>query len=115
MEVPCFQLVLHARIKRWGSPHPLKNDNSIRFLSNDGPDPLKIHKAIKPAFKVGPSLAHQRNAIKMEFRWQANDDPLLVVFGSPLTSSTEKAHTKKNVFRVVGPPQTKRFGSAHEC
>ena len=28
------------------------------FLSNTGPDPLKNHKATKPAFNVGPSSAH---------------------------------------------------------
>ena len=40
-----------------------KNHKNIVFLSNTGPDPLKNHKATKPAFNVGPSWAHQRNAI----------------------------------------------------
>ena len=53
---------------------PLKNHKNIEFLSNTGPDPLKI----KPAFNVGPSSAHQR----MVFRWRAGDGPILVVFGS---------------------------------
>ena len=44
-------------------PSPLKNRKIIGFLSNTGSDPLEIHKAIKPAFKVGPSSARQRNAI----------------------------------------------------
>ena len=36
-------------------PPPLKNHKNIGFLSNTGPDLLKIHKATKPAFNVGPS------------------------------------------------------------
>ena len=47
-----------------GPDHPLKNHENIAFLSNTGPDPLKNHKATKPAFNVGLSSAHQRNAIK---------------------------------------------------
>ena len=37
----------------------------IGFLSNTGPDPLKITKlpSQQPAFKVGPSLVRQPNAI----------------------------------------------------
>ena len=42
---------------------PLENHKNIGFLSNTGPDPLKNHKATKPAFNVGPSSAFQRNAI----------------------------------------------------
>ena len=38
------------------TPPPPKN---IGFLSNTGPDPLKNHKAAKPAFNVGPSSARQ--------------------------------------------------------
>ena len=34
--------------------HTLKNHKNIGFLSNTGPDPLKNHKATKPAFNVGP-------------------------------------------------------------
>ena len=52
---------------------PPENHTAIRFFSNTGPDPLQNHKAAKPAFKVGPSLARQRNAISMAFRWRAND------------------------------------------
>ena len=50
-------------------PHPLKNHKNIGVLSNTGTHPLNKHKAAKPAFNVGPSLA-QGNT----FRW------LLVVF-----------------------------------
>ena len=42
---------------------PLKNHKNNGFLSNTGPNPLKINKATKPAFSVGPSLARQRNVI----------------------------------------------------
>ena len=56
---------------------------------------LENHKATKPAFNVEPSSAHQRNTILMEFRWRANDDPLIVVFGSSLSSSTKKTTYKK--------------------
>ena len=43
----------------WGggvpdTPPPEKSQN-IGFLSNTSPDPLKNHKATKPAFTVGPS------------------------------------------------------------
>ena len=41
----------------------LENNKKIGFLSNNGPDPLKNHKATKPAFNVGPSLARHQNAI----------------------------------------------------
>ena len=39
------------------------NHKNIGFLSKTGPDPLKNHKATKPAFNVGQSSAHQRNTI----------------------------------------------------
>ena len=37
-------------------PHsPSETSQNISFLSNTGPDPLKISKASKPEFNVGPS------------------------------------------------------------
>ena len=36
---------------------PPENSQNKGFLSNAGPDPLKNHEAIKPAFNVGPSSA----------------------------------------------------------
>ena len=49
---------------RTGSgPPPPKKSQNIAFLSSTGPDPLKNHKAAKPAFNVWPSSARQRNAI----------------------------------------------------
>ena len=55
---------------------------NIGFLSNTGPDPLKNQKATKPALNVGPSLVRKWNAIYMKLCWWANDDQLLMVFGS---------------------------------
>ena len=37
-----------------GGPNPLQNNKNIGFLCNTGPDPMKKHKATKPAFNVGP-------------------------------------------------------------
>ena len=49
---------------RGSRPHPPSiNHKNIGFLSNTSLDPLKNHKATKPASHVGPPLAHQRNAI----------------------------------------------------
>ena len=86
-------------------PPPPEKSRKYRFLSNSSPNPLKNHKATKPTFNVGPSLARQRNAIEMVFCWWANDDgPVLVVFGSP--------QKKKKL--IVGPPLKKLSGFAHE-
>ena len=73
---------VHAQIQRGGqgirTPPSLKNHKNIGFLSKTGPDPLKNHKATKPAFNVGLSSARQRNAIKMTFRWRVNYGPLIL-------------------------------------
>ena len=55
----------HERIQGGGggTGSPRKKQKNIGFLCNIGPDPLKNHKAAKPAFNVGPSSARQRNAI----------------------------------------------------
>ena len=66
------------------SPPLLKNQNTIGFPSNTGPDPQKNHKVTKPAFNFGPSYLRQA------FRWRADVGPLMVVFGSSLPSSTKK-------------------------
>ena len=57
-------------VTAWADPEggqgyrtPLKNHKNIGFLSYTGPGTLKNHKATKPVFNVGPSLARQRNAI----------------------------------------------------
>ena len=88
---------MHARIQRGGggsAPFP-ENHKTIGFLSKSGPDPLKNHKAIKPAFNVSPSSARQQNAIQMAFRWRADGSPLIVVFGSSLPSLTKKEKKEK--------------------
>ena len=48
--------------QRVGTPYP-KNHKNKGFLCNTDLDPLKNHKATKPALNVGPSSARQRNAI----------------------------------------------------
>ena len=54
----------YARIKKEGGRGSGQNHKfSIEFLSNTSRYPLKIHKATKSAFNVGPSSARQRNAI----------------------------------------------------
>ena len=58
-----------------GSGLPQKNHKNVGFLSNTGPDPLKKHKAVKPAFNARPSSARQRNTIYRAFRWRANNGP----------------------------------------
>ena len=65
------------------TPPPLKNHRNIG-LSNSGPDPLKKHKATKPALNVGP----------LAFRWRADVGPHIVVFGSFLLSTTRKKTSK---------------------
>ena len=59
-------------------PDPLKDHKNIGFLCNTGP-------ATKPAFSVVPPAARLLNVIYMEFRWRADDGPLIVVFGSSLS------------------------------
>ena len=66
----------------------LKNHKHKGFLRNTGPDPLTIDKATKPAFIVGPS----------SLRWRADDDPLLVLFGSSLPS--QKKEKKRNKIKI---------------
>ena len=64
----CFYKFIFMRGSRGGdrgSGPPLKNHKNIGFLSNTGPDPLKITKISSQHSMLGhgPSLAHQRNAI----------------------------------------------------
>ena len=51
-----------------GSGHP--NHKNIGFLNN-GPDPLNKHKATKPTFNVGPSLA---------LKWRSAGGPMMARF-----------------------------------
>ena len=68
-------------------PSPEKSQN-IGFLCKTGPDPLKNHKATKPAFNVGPFIA---------------------AFESSISTSTKKTVIK------FGHPLTKLSRSTHEC
>ena len=55
-----------------GSGLSLKNHKNIGVQSNTGPDPLKNHKAFKPAFNVGSTSARS----KAPFIWvQSNTGP----------------------------------------
>ena len=65
-------MLYHARIQRG-----LKNHKNKGFLGNNGPDPLKNHKATKPAFNVGPSSARLRNAKCVS--WWVDNGPLTVL------------------------------------
>ena len=63
---------LEALTQSWADPEgvqgvltPLKNHKNIACLSNTGSDPLKNHKATKPAFIVGPLSARKPNARRL--------------------------------------------------
>ena len=86
-------------------PYCLKN---IGFLCKTCADPLKNHKATKPAFNVGPSSALQRNAISMSFRWRADDGLIKEVF----EFSTPPQSIKKINIKFE-PPLKKLSGSLH--
>ena len=72
-------------------PPPLKNPKNIGFHRNPGPDPLKNHKA----FNFGLTSACQQNAILMAFCWRADNDPLIVVFGTSSTYQLKKRKKKR--------------------
>ena len=44
---------------------PMRNRNTIGFLSNTGSEPTNTRKATKSAFNVGPQSADERNAISI--------------------------------------------------
>ena len=73
-----------------GGPDPLKNNKNIGFISKTVPKPLKNHKVTKPGHSV---LGHPRQASEtpFKFRWQANDDPLIVVLGSSYQLNLKKS------------------------
>ena len=105
----------HGRIQRGKAggpdlpPPPPRNHKAIGCLSNTGPDPLKNHKATKPALTVRSSSACQRNSIP--FKWLFAFWPALS--GNWILSTPPPPlQLKKDVVRV-GPPLTKLSGSAH--
>ena len=77
-----------------GSGPPLKNYKNIGFLSNTGPDPLKITKLSSQH----SMLSHYRHASETPFKWRLAGGlmmaSLIVVFGSSFLSSTKKTLSK---------------------
>ena len=74
------------------TPHPSENHKNIGFLRNSGLDPLKNHKAAKPAIKVGPSSARQQ----MAFRRRDDDGPIIVVWYLDPTSPHQLKNLSKS-------------------
>ena len=71
------------------SPDPFKNHKNIGFLNKTGLDPQKITKLPSQHSIFGHNRhASETPGLKMAFRWRADDGPLMVVFGSPIPSST---------------------------
>ena len=64
----------HVRIQRvgQGSGLPLENYKNIGFLSNTGPDPLKITKLPIQLSMLG----HHRPASQMPFKWRFAGGPM---------------------------------------
>ena len=56
-----------------GDPDPLENYKNIGFLSNTGPDPLKITKLQSQHLMMG----HQRPASETPFKWRFAGGPLM--------------------------------------
>ena len=81
-----------------GPPLPLLNHKALRFLSDTGPDPLKNHKATRPAFNVWAIIG-----------------PLLVVVGLSLPSPTKKSFQSwtpsDNTFGIRACYYTDYYGS----
>ena len=89
--IPCADLEGGGQ----GSGTLLENYKNIGFLSNTGPFPLKITKLPIQHSMLGHHRPRQRNAIQMAFCWRAVKGPLIVVFGSILSSSNYKKERKK--------------------
>ena len=62
-----FAFIIVMRRSRVGTgvldSSTLENHKNIGFLISTGPDPIKTHKAIKPAFNDGLSSARHLNGI----------------------------------------------------
>ena len=94
-------------------PDPLKNHKNIGFLAILVRSPGTMEKSPSQHSMLGPSLACQQNAIKMAFRWWADDCPLIVVFGFSYPSTTKKTNRKRNNIVLSWTP-SKKSRSAHE-
>ena len=91
---------------------PMKNHKNIGFLKKTGQDPLKNHKATKPAFNVGPSSARQRNAILMALSLRADDCPLDPVSSTVTLKKKQKKKNEKktkNKHYQIWTPSDKTF------
>ena len=96
-----------SKREKGGPDYTPEKSQLYRVLSNTGMDPLNNHKATKPAFNVGPSLARQRNAIEMVLRWRADDDTLCSGIWTP--SPTYKRRKRCQSWS----PLKQLSGSAH--
>ena len=68
-----FSIYNHAQIQRRGAGGPdipPKNYKNIGFPNSTGPDPMKHHKATKPAASM---LDHYRSASETPFEWRFAD------------------------------------------
>ena len=57
-------------------PPPPENHKNIGFIGNTDPDPVKIHKATKPAFNVG----NHWPAGHTTFKWPFAGGPIMARF-----------------------------------
>ena len=93
---------------------PLEKYKNIGFLSNTGPDSLKITKLPIQHSMLGP----HRPASETPFKWRFAGGPLEACLkwysdpSSPPHQTKKKKKKKKNLVKV-GPPLTKLSGSAH--
>ena len=76
-ELRAVKVCFHVRIQRGGggrgSGLPLENDKHIGFLSNTGPDPLKITKLPIQHLMLG----HHRPASETPLKWCFAGGPLM--------------------------------------
>ena len=84
-------------------PPPLKNHKNIGFLSNTGPDPLKILKATKPAFQcwaiIGLPTKPHFNGVSLVGPWWPIYSHIWVLYPS----------TKKKKRYQIWTPSDKTF------
>ena len=74
-----------------------KSQKNKEFLSNTGPDPLKNHRATKPAFNVVQSPARQ---------WRFADGPMMThykLYLDPLSAHQLTEKRKKKRYQICTP------------
>ena len=72
---------------RTGGPDPLKNHKNIGFPGNTGPDPLK-NRSYQASIQCWAIIGTPAKRHLMTLCCRVDDDPLTVVLGSSLPSST---------------------------